>query len=61
MGVVSPVLLPDLALLDPELTLGLPAHVTAATGVDAMVHAIEAYASKNANNNPSPAISPRRR
>ena len=52
MGVVSPVILPDVALLDPELTLGLPPHVTAATGVDAMVHAIEAYASKNANNNP---------
>jgi len=52
MGVVSPVLLPDVALLDPELTLGLPAPVTAATGIDAMVHAIEAYASKNANNNP---------
>ena len=51
-GVVSPVILPDMALLDPELTLGLPAHVTAATGVDAMVHAIEAYASKSANNNP---------
>ena len=43
MGVVSPVLIPDIALLDPELTLGLPAHVTAATGIDAMVHAIEAY------------------
>ncbi len=52
MGVVSPVLLPDVALLDPELTLGLPAHVTAATGIDAMVHAIEAYASASANNNP---------
>jgi alcohol dehydrogenase class IV len=52
MGVVSPVILPDIALLDPELTLGLPPHVTAATGIDAMVHAIEAYASKNANNNP---------
>ena len=52
MGVVSPLLLPDLALLDPELTLGLPAHVTAATGIDAMVHAIEAYASANPNNNP---------
>jgi len=51
MGVVSPVILPDLALLDPELTLGLPAHVTAATGIDAMVHAIEAYASASANNN----------
>src|SRR5690606_17793191 len=45
-GVVSPVLLPDLALLDAELTLGLPPHVTAATGIDAMVHAIEAYTSK---------------
>ena len=52
MGVVSPVLLPDVALLDPELTYGLPAHVTAATGIDAMVHAIEAYASASANNNP---------
>jgi alcohol dehydrogenase class IV len=52
MGVVSPVLLPDVALLDPELTYGLPAHVTAATGIDAMVHAIEAFASVSANNNP---------
>ena len=46
MGVVSPILLPDLALLDADLTLGLPSHVTAATGIDAMVHAIEAYTSK---------------
>jgi alcohol dehydrogenase class IV len=44
-GVVSSVLLPDVALLDASLTLGLPAHVTAATGIDAMVHAIEAYTS----------------
>jgi alcohol dehydrogenase class IV len=49
-GVVSPVLIPDWALLDPELTLGLPAHVTAATGIDAMVHAIEAYTSKHKKN-----------
>src|SRR5690606_32426162 len=46
MGVVSPLLLPDLALLDADLTLGLPPAVTAATGIDAMVHAIEAYTSK---------------
>jgi alcohol dehydrogenase class IV len=49
-GVVSPRLLPDWAILDPELTLGLPAHVTAATGIDAMVHAIEAYTSKHRKN-----------
>lgn len=52
MGVVSPVILPDVALLDPELTYGLPPHITAATGIDAMVHAIEAYASVSPNNNP---------
>lgn len=45
-GVVSRQLLPDWAVLDADLTLGLPAHVTAATGIDAMVHAIEAYTSK---------------
>ncbi len=45
-GVVSPQLLPDWAILDAELTVGLPAAVTAATGIDAMVHAIEAYTSK---------------
>lgn len=52
MGVVSSWLLPDVALLDPELTYGLPAPITAATGIDAMVHAIEAYASASPNNNP---------
>lgn len=51
-GVVAPQLLPDVALLDAELTLGLPAPVTAATGVDSMVHAIESYTSASANNNP---------
>lgn len=51
-GVSSPVILPDMAVLDASLTLRLPPHITAATGIDAMVHAIEAYASKSANNNP---------
>ena len=49
-GVVSPQLLPDAAVLDADLTLGLPRHVTAATGVDAMVHAIEAYTSRHKKN-----------
>lgn len=51
-GVVTPLLLPDIAVLDADLTLGLPPAVTAATGIDAMVHAIESYASASANNNP---------
>jgi alcohol dehydrogenase class IV len=51
-GVSSPLLLPDLALLDPDLTLGLPPAITAATGIDAMVHAIEAYSSRSPNANP---------
>ena len=45
-GVISRQLLPDYAVLDANLTLKLPPHVTAATGIDAMVHAIEAYTSK---------------
>lgn len=45
-GMSSVVLLPDIAVLDPDLSLGLPPAVTAMTGVDAMVHAIEAYTSR---------------
>lgn len=47
-GIVSPYLFPAVALLDPELTLGLPANITASTGIDAIIHAIEAYTSVNA-------------
>jgi alcohol dehydrogenase class IV len=50
MGVVAPQLYADLAVLDATLTLGLPAVVTAATGIDAMVHAIEAFTSKHKKN-----------
>lgn len=49
-GISSPVLLPDVAVLDAALTLGLPPAVTAMTGVDAMVHAIEAYTSRHKKN-----------
>ena len=50
MGVVAPQLYADLAVLDATLTLGLPPMVTAATGIDAMVHAIEAFTSKHKKN-----------
>ncbi|OAL79057.1 alcohol dehydrogenase [Acinetobacter sp. SFB] len=45
-GIVSPVLFADVAILDATFTQNLPTHITAATGIDAMVHAIEAYTSK---------------
>jgi len=50
MGVVSRTLLADRVILDPELTLSMPAPVTAATGIDAMVHAIEAFTSVRLKN-----------
>ena len=50
MGVVAPQLFADMAILDATLTLGLPPLVSAATGIDAMVHAIEAFTSKHKKN-----------
>ncbi|MCX7722550.1 MAG: iron-containing alcohol dehydrogenase [Verrucomicrobiae bacterium] len=48
-GVVSPYLVPDAAVVDPLLTVSVPPAVTAATGFDALIHCIEAYANKNAH------------
>ncbi len=56
MGVSDPVLMPDLAVLDPALSVTLPADHTAATGIDAMVHAIEAYTTKLKKNPVSDAL-----
>jgi alcohol dehydrogenase class IV len=48
-GIVSDYLLPDVALVSPLMTLTCPRSVTAASGVDALVHAVEAYLSVNAS------------
>jgi alcohol dehydrogenase class IV len=48
-GVVSPYLVPDAAFVDPVLTVSVPPAVTAATGLDALTHCIEAYANKFAH------------
>ncbi len=44
--IFDPLLLPRLVLADPELTLGLPPHLTAATGMDALTHLVEAFLAK---------------
>jgi len=48
VGVVSDHMFARLVLLDPELTLGLPSHITASTGLDALIHAIESYTGSQA-------------
>jgi alcohol dehydrogenase class IV len=45
-GVISPCLVPDASYIDPSLTIGVPPHVTASTGLDALTHCIEAYVNK---------------
>lgn len=49
-AVYAPQLLPDVALLDAALTVGMPPRITAATAIDAMVHAIEGYTSRTKKN-----------
>lgn len=49
VGIVSRYFVPDLVILDPLLTIKLPADITAATGMDALAHAIECFISKKAN------------
>lgn len=45
-GIISPFLVPDMVYVDPLLTLSLPASITAATGMDALTHCLEAYTNK---------------
>lgn len=49
VGIVSDKMVSDCVILDPTLTVGLPKHITANTGMDALCHAIECYISKKAN------------
>jgi len=48
-GIISPLLVPDLVLVDPVLSISVPPAVTAATGLDALTHCIEAYTNKFSN------------
>lgn len=49
LGIVSPFMLPSIALCDPELTNGLPPLLTAATGMDALSHCLETYMAPSIN------------
>ena len=47
IGLKTPAFMPDLAILDPDITLTMPANVVAETGMDALTHAVEAYTNRN--------------
>ncbi len=49
VGIISPYLVPDAAYIDPVLTVSLPKNITAATGIDALTHCLEAYTNKFAH------------
>lgn len=49
IGIVCDLMVADVAILDPSLTVGLPAHITANTGIDALCHLMECYVSKKHN------------
>lgn len=49
LGFISPFMIPKVAVCDPELTLGLPPRLTAATGMDALTHCVETYLSPRVN------------
>ena len=48
-GIISPYLVPDLVIIDPLLTISVPPSITAATGIDALTHCLEAYTNKFAH------------
>lgn len=48
-GIGNMEMMPDIAICDPEVTMSMPAHITAETGMDAMTHAVEALVSQRAN------------
>jgi alcohol dehydrogenase class IV len=48
-GIISPYLVPDIVIVDPLLTISVPPSITAATGIDALTHCLEAYTNKFAH------------
>ncbi|UIL51848.1 MULTISPECIES: iron-containing alcohol dehydrogenase [Pantoea] len=49
VGIISPVMLPDVVALVPELTTSMPAHIASSTGIDALCHLIECFTANVAN------------